>query len=58
MGALARLLGRRTADGEAGGSTATATLPPKRARSPKDLLHASGLTCRRCGPLGSPSPGC
>ena len=43
MGALARLLGRRTADGEAGGSTATATLPPKRARSPKDLLHASGL---------------
>jgi len=34
MGALARLLSRPTGQ----------DLPPKRARSPKDLLHASGLT--------------
>jgi nitrate reductase delta subunit len=40
MGALARLLGRRAADGAAAG---TATLPPKRSRAGQDLLHASGL---------------
>ncbi|MCT1910114.1 nitrate reductase molybdenum cofactor assembly chaperone, partial [Brachybacterium paraconglomeratum] len=47
MGALARLLGRRSADGAPaadGGGTGAATLAPKRVRSPKDLLHASGLT--------------
>ena len=47
MGALARLLGRRSADGATaadGGGAGTATLAPKRVRSPKDLLHASGLT--------------
>src|SRR5699024_2868394 len=39
MGALARLLSRRSATG----SGATATLPP-RGRAPKDLLHASGMS--------------
>jgi nitrate reductase delta subunit len=39
MGALARLLGRREADGAAG----SAALPPKRSRTGQDLLHAAGL---------------
>ncbi|MEE1649784.1 nitrate reductase molybdenum cofactor assembly chaperone [Brachybacterium sp. J144] len=48
MGALARLLGRRTADngspGGGGTGTATVTPPPTRGRSPQDLLHAAGLS--------------
>lgn len=40
MGALARLLGRRAEGGGAG----TATLARERPRSPKDLLHASGMS--------------
>ncbi|GAA4526252.1 nitrate reductase molybdenum cofactor assembly chaperone [Brachybacterium paraconglomeratum] len=39
MGALARLLSRRSDPGAGG----VATLPP-RGRAPKDLLHASGMT--------------
>ena len=40
MGALARLLGRRSD----GGGTGTATFPPSAPRSPRDLLHASGMS--------------
>lgn len=41
MGALARLLGRRAGESGQGG---TATLSPHRPRSPRDLLHASGMS--------------
>lgn len=40
MGALARLLGRRSE----GAGTSTATLTRSPARSPRDLLHASGMS--------------
>ncbi|AXK45351.1 nitrate reductase molybdenum cofactor assembly chaperone [Brachybacterium saurashtrense] len=43
MGALARLLGRRTGEDAVHGAAVAAARGPKSVRSPRDLLHASGL---------------